>query len=374
MHEAQPTPLATGSETHPLRSRGLGAGGARPGGIPPQDLRETRHLLALTIVTGLTLGIVVFVFFEVLRYSLGRGQGDALGAAAPACQEGDDTCGPGNICQAGRCIAVNLPAALPCQDGDTCGVANATCTCDAPMRCVDATCVAPTHERVECEDPDVRELLTAISSKCDGDFLGCPESDLSNFVISSRTFDSVLAKFPDTLTVHFPGGKPPLGGKRKWPNDRVSEHYRQEIATPRAMKAMREARVILLIARSSAGGVEEENRLYSRRRGDLVRSLILKSAATPAEQAELEGKIKHLILGSAKILMAKQFAERLGNRMVGWGPAEQALLRAQVAGFSTLAPTVQEGVSNLLNQVVFVVPITCDLPKSMPAGGERTDG
>lgn len=338
-----------------------------------EELREARHLLGVTAAAGLTFGLVALVFFELLAWSLNRGQRVDVVARedrAGECREEDpSSCPSGHVCRGGACVTSTV-ADLTCQDGDTCEAPGATCTCQSPMKCVDQTCEAEAGPPPVCSNLDIQELLGAISQQCKGDFMGCPDTELEKFVLPSKTFDQVLAKFPETITVHFPSGYPSVQGGSDWPTAEVSAYYREHIASPRTMKALREAKHVLLIARSSKGGSDRENLKYSRVRSQVVLSKLLEAAASQEERERLEAKFKYLALGSRKVLTATLFRKSYQNRMYAWSVDEEKLLRTQVASYQTLAWAEKNRVDNLLNQVVIIVPIPCDLPGLSGASSE----
>lgn len=336
-----------------------------------EELREARHLLGVTAAAGVTFGLVALVFFELLGWSLSRGQRIDSGAReerAGECREEDpSSCPSGHVCRGGACVA-SVIEDLACQDGDTCEAPGASCACNSPMKCVEQTCVAPAATPPVCSNLDIQELLGAISQQCKGDFMACPDTDLEKFVLPSKTFDRVLSRFPETLTIHFPSGFPPLQGDG-WPTAEVTAYYRERVSTAKTMKALREAKHVLVIARSSKGGSDLQNLKYSRNRSELVRQEFLDAATSQAEREALDAKFKYLALGSRKILTAKIFRKYYHNRMYAWSHEEEKLLRSQIGRYDKLSWSEKNGVDNLLNQVVIIVPIPCDLPGLEGASG-----
>lgn len=323
------------------------------------ELREHRHILAITAVSGLTLGVVLSVAFELLSWWMRSN----FGGGAPRAECTDETsCPEGKVCLSGQCIIIAAEGPVACGPGEPCG---AECECNAPMTCVEQVCTPPASPPAVCDDPDIQRLLAELSKKCAGDFFGCPETELQKFVIESETFDDVLAKFPDTITVHFDEGKPPLN-RRSWPPPAVEEHYLERLGAPRNRKALDEASLILLIARSSAGkgkpAALANNVKFARNRSSEVKRLLGLLGESPAARSALTSKIRAVNLGSKRPLPAALFNERYRNSRITWSHNTDMALGKGLTSYERLRSGQKKWVDNTINQVVFVVPITCALP------------
>lgn len=321
----------------------------------PDELRENRHILAITAASGLTLGVVLAVAFELLGWWMRSN----FGGGRPAVECDDDTaCPEGQICVSGECLTITAEGPTACGPGDPCG---AECECRSPMTCVDQVCTPPEAPPAVCDDPEIKRLLAEISSKCAGDFYGCPETELKKFMIESATFDEILAKFPDTITVHFDQGKPPLRGS-SWPPARIKEHYLERLGTERNRKALADASVILLIARSSASKNAGNDLKFARSRSRAVYRLLGELGDSPAAHAEITKKINAVNLGSERLLSAALFNTHYRNSRITWSRDTDAALGKGLARYDTLSGGQKKWVDHTVNQVVFVVPITCVLP------------
>ncbi|MCB9570191.1 MAG: hypothetical protein H6710_23775 [Myxococcales bacterium] len=314
-----------------------------------EEVRQFRHLLAVTITAGVTLGLLLFVAFRLLD-AWRRGDPPATAVASAASLE----------CEDGECLleSQTIPR---CGDGDTCDAEGAQCLCLAPMRCVDRSCNAPPKEPPVCTDPEVRKLLSELSVKCKGNFDTCPEDDLQNFAISSATFDSTLARFDNSITVHFNHGTPPLDD-RAWPPEEIRQHYLARLDTPRNREILEEAKVILMISRSSGNAQDKKNLFFSQVRGRFVRSLLGDLANTPDARSRIMPKVKSLPLGARKVLAVSDLHERLGNQVITWSAKTDRALRQGIEEYDSLGPSQQEWVRKITNQVTFIIPINCELP------------
>ncbi|MBK8262281.1 MAG: hypothetical protein IPK80_13210 [Nannocystis sp.] len=330
--------------------------------VSEEELREARHYWAMTIVAGLVVAAVVMAFVELFVWAVGQHRGPSAGMA-PQCREEDPaSCADGQFCRGGRCVAAPLVAGLVCQDGDTCGVPGARCECNSPMSCVDKTCVAPPSEPPICDDVDVQALLGEVGRQCEGSLKDCPDEDLKKFVISSKAFDEVVAKFPDTISVHFPDGTPSPGDS-SWPTKEVKDYYQASLASERLKRAMQGAKIVLTIARSSKGGSPDDNLKYSRTRSEIVHKALIAAAGSVAERDRMESKLKSLLLGDRKLLNPQYFSRSLSQRIYAWSKSEEESLRSDLSRFDKLSRSEKARVERLLNQVVIIVPLPCELPR-----------
>ncbi len=349
-------------EPSTLPGRSAAATGARAEPTPSaQETRAARLMIGVMLASAGALAFTGAVFLQLVIASISQATPTVAGPA-PECREGDSMgCLAGHTCQDGNCIPV--AKIDTCQVGDSCDVDGASCNCVGPLHCEAQVCRAD-KKPASCEDPAVQRVLRGVFETCKGSWDSCPDDKLEDFALASEDFEGVLAAFPDTLTVHFPGGLPPIDSdKAPWPDTEVREHYQTQLARPAVAKALREAQVLLLIGRSSQGGHEPDNRRYSRKRVDLVVDWILKSAASgPAESTELRGKLKRLLLGSRKVLAPDFFLKHYANRIVAWDTEAENNLRSKIANLPRLRFKDRRSTLNTMNQVVFIVPIPCQLP------------
>ncbi len=346
-----------------LAARSAAASGTRAEPTPSaQETRAARLMIGVMLASASALAFTGAVFLQLVMISISQSK-PPIPSIAPGCREGDPSgCQSGQTCQGGTCVQV--AAIDTCQVGDSCDMDGASCRCVAPLHCEAQVCRAD-KKPTSCDDPAVQRVLSGVVETCKGSWDSCPDDKLQDFALKSADFEEVLAAFPDTLTVHFPGGQPPMdSGKGPWPDTaEVRNHYQGQLARPAVAKALREAKVLLIIGRSSQGGHEQDNLRYSRKRVDLVVDWMLKAAASgPAESTELRGKLKRLLLGSRKILEPGFFLKHYANRIIYWSPDAEDNLRSNLAKLSSLSGKNHQDTVNTMNQVVFIVPIPCQLP------------
>lgn len=357
------TQFASRNAESTLTGRSTAGTGARPEPSPSaQDTRSARLMLGVMLASAGALAFTGAVFLQLVLASIGQTK-VAVTTVAAECREGDPMgCQSGQTCQGGTCVQV--AAIDTCQVGDSCDMAGASCRCVEPLHCEANVCRADKRP-ASCDDPAVQRVLSGVFETCKGSWDRCPDDKLQDFALQSADFEAVLAAFPDTLTIHFPGGQPPIDiTKGSWPDtDEVRNHYQAQLARPTVLKALREAQVLLLIGRSSQGGHEPDNLRYSRKRVDLVVEWLLKVAAPgPAESTELRGKLKRLLLGSRKVLEPDFFIKHYANRIIAWSTDAENNLRAKLADVTKLRGKDRQANINTMNQVVFIVPIPCQLP------------
>ncbi|HRI09052.1 MAG TPA: hypothetical protein PKW35_14620, partial [Nannocystaceae bacterium] len=231
-------------------------------GLPSaEELRAHRHMLAISAISGLTFGAVLFACVELLDMWLSANFKGAAGLQTE-CAE-DRPCPSPAVCSAtGKCITIAAASGETpsCSPGDPC---ESGCACEAPMECKAGVCTPPELPPAVCDDPQVKGLLATITEKCGPDFRTCPETDLEKYIIESDTFIEVLAKFPDTITVHFDHGTPPIRGK-SWPPAAIADHYRAGLGSPRNRKAIESASHIFLIGAASGSSKGKQNLNFAR--------------------------------------------------------------------------------------------------------------
>ena len=306
---------------------------------PSQDeARELRHIVAAVIVSGITLGFILVLSVKLLLFL----NGSPRTTEPPPYPAADDITPP------------------PCGAGDSCDMDSAECTCEAPMSCNNNSCTEPAKSPPICSDEEVKKLLSEISAKCKGDLETCPEDELKKFALASDTFDSTLARFNSSITIHFDAGSPPLK------DPKAKDHYLKRLDTERNRQLFDEAKVILLISRSSPDRVrgkknQNQNLIYSRERGRFAQKLLKGLYPTPAEQSRVMTKVKSLPLGSQKSVPVKDFRERHGNQNITWSPRSDRAFGNSVKRYEQLDRASKRRVDEITNQVTYIIPINCDL-------------
>lgn len=328
--------------------------------FPAGDRRTARLLVGITAGTALAFACIAFVGFQLILHTIGIGKPPEV-----ECTEGvlPDACGDGRFCQAGRCM-VNIDLGPSrCDVGDPCG-ATSSCVCDGAMECVADACAMKLPPQPDvCETPEVLDALRQLNTACAGDIRSCPAPDLGRFAIKYKNFDKLVANFPGTLTVHFPGGLPPISTTstpaEPWPKGAIEATYRERLA--RSADAFRAAKFIFVIARSSPGGNVVRNELFAQERGKVVKQLILDALALPnKERDEIEGKFRDFILGPKRKLDRAFFAERFANRFITWDQGSRERLLHHLPA-EELSEADETWVQQTINQVVVIVPVACEV-------------
>jgi hypothetical protein len=330
---------------------------AAPDPFPPPERRTARLLVAITGGSAVAFACIAYVGLQILLHALGGRMGDPK----PECTEGTtpDGCPDGLVCMGRTCSVEPDYGPTRCDVGDPCG-AKGTCTCDGALQCVADSCVQKASELPVdiCEQTDVKDALKQLKVACAGNISNCPATNLQSFAINYKDFDTLIAQFPATLTVHFPGGKPPIDkGEVEWPAGTVKEFYLERIR--RSAPAFREAKSVFVIARSSPGGNIVRNELFAQARSRIVKDLIL-DAVEYGERDTVEGKFYDFILGHKRRIDRHFFAERFTNRFITWDQKSRDRLLGLISADELSEPN-DAWVTQTINQVVLIVPVPCEI-------------
>lgn len=361
MQNAQkPSKVVLGGAAAGRREREVTMPGRDTDPYPPPERRIARLLVAITGGSAVAFACVAFVGFQILLYAVGdRGK-----HTEPECTEGvvPDGCAEGLTCVGRTCMPEqNYPTR--CDLDDPCG-AKGTCTCDGAMQCVADVCVrkeGPSTGIDICEEPEVKAALKQLKTDCAGNITHCPAPDLQRFAIKYKDFDTLVARFPDTITVHFPGGMPPIDkGAAAWPTGQVEQFYLERLR--RSSAAFQSARSIFVIARSSPGGSIVRNELFAQARSNLVKDLVLRSLAelAPADRDAVENKFFDFILSHKRRIGRDFFSERYANRFITWDMKSRDRLIAHL-GAEDLGESDEAWLTQTINQVVLIVPVPCEI-------------
>jgi len=316
------------------------------------DRREARLIVAIAVGSGLVLGLIGAVLFQLVLALLGGVRPAPMACQPGTCEEGL-VCGPQGVCR-------EPPARTQCMPYDTCGTAYSTCECTGQnMACSDDNlCIATTAQPTQsaCENKKIQDLLTRVNEMCKGDIGRCRPEDLQKFAIASKDFDEIISLVPETITVHYAAGKPSLSDKHR-------EYYLQRMRDLRVIDSLSTAKVILVIGRASAGGAESVNNKVSRARGQETVDLLRKLTKTADSGTYNKlSQVKLLILGNNKIIEPKFFEKSFRNRLIAWSAAMEATLLANLDNAEDLSSEDDQWTRDAINQVGIIVPIACDLP------------
>lgn len=332
------------------------------------EVGHTRKLVGVTMAAGTALGLLGVVLFQVFIDVVTNIRGPGVKAYSECVEDGEPTCAEGQVCRYNRCVDDHYVAPSTCQAGDACGPG--VCECGAGLTCSDAVCAAPPTEVDVCEKPAVKSALAKLIAQCAGDIDACPASDLRKYAIESAEFDKLLAEFPGTVTLHFNSGAPPIdAGAAAWPPKPVHEHYLAELKP--TLPHLAKARHIFIISRSSAFGDPRRNDKYAQARSMRTKELIIEAlgrdpATTIQTRDGMRAKFADFLLGRNKPVDVGLFRSRYANRAVTWSDNSERMLRDLIAR-PELSAEDAKWLDRVMNQVVFVVPVPCDLGTPTPA-------
>jgi hypothetical protein len=343
---------------------GRSLGGEQEPRISSAELTLTRKLVWMTSAAGAAFALIAVVVFQLLISAL-RGNMVAVGSGPrlECIEGGEPTCTEGKVCRNYRCVDDVYKEPTRCEVGDACGGEDG-CSCGAPLACVEGRCIAPAVGEDVCSRPAVITALKNLREKCAGDIDDCPPSDLKNYAIDNPEFDELMGKFPGTVTLHFPTGMPPLGKyDPPFPNPDQKQHYIKRLGP--ALPTLLEARHVFIISRSSAMGNSRRNDAYARERSKTTKTLILDALTAQTStgldvRQTMRAKFADFMLGPQKQLDAVLFKSRYANRAITWSEDSQRMLSGMI---ESAPPTPEDGVwlDRVINQVVFIVPVPCDL-------------
>lgn len=320
-------------------------------GAAPGELRTTRLLVGITAAAGLAFAIVASIGFKLM---IGIIRVETPSTAE--CSE-DMDCDEGQLCQTGRCRASTEEST--CEPGDACGA----CNCVAPMSCNDGLCADPSPPpRDVCDDPEVQKALARLEKECKGNLDTCAPGSIEKFAMKDKSFDALISAFPGIITLHFDAGKPPLDDKT-WPDATTKAHYVERLR--RSTATLRAARYIFIIARSSPHGSIRRNELFAQQRGIRTKELLFAALDLPlAERDAFSAKFREFVLGPRRKLGRDFFAQRYSNHFITWNKNSHNLLLKLIKSEEVLSEHDEQWADDTINQVVLVVPVTCELKPS----------
>lgn len=335
----------------------------QPPAVSPGELRTARFLVVISAAIGLAFAIVGVVGFQLVLH-ISR----PVAVAAPECDDADLLCPEGQLCQAGRCRAA--PTESLCDPGDPCGP-RGECECVDPMLCQAGVCTAPVDAETAvdvCEKPEVQKALARLDKECQGDLDRCKPGALNKFAMNYKGFDDLISAFPGTITLHFDAGKPPLSDK-SWPDAKTRAYYVERLRRSAAL--LRDAKFVFIIARSSPHGDTRRNGLFAQQRSIRAKELLFAALDLPTDKRDaFASRFREFILGHKRRLDRDMFAERYSNHFVTWNKASRDLLLKLLKKTDTLSDEDAQWLDDTINQVVIIVPVSCDLKAAPPAASE----
>lgn len=334
------------------------------GSRTPSESSQTRKLVGVMASLAVALALMAIAVFQLVVHMLREPMALKFSPISECTEDGEPGCGEGKVCRSGRCIDDVYVALSTCQAGDACGPG--VCDCGPGLDCENGSCAAPPASAPVCEKPEVLAALTKLRASCAGDFDRCPPQDLKRFAIENPAFDRLLGEFPGTLTLHFPTGAPPIAAGKTWPTAATREHYLQRLAP--AVPHLAAAEHIFIIARTSSVGDPRRNEKYAQTRSRTTKDLILEATSRElrgnlAAHNDMRAKFADFMLGREKPVTVDLFRSRYANRAMTWSDDSERMLR-DLLNRDKLTPEDALWLDRVINQVVFVVPIPCELPVS----------
>ncbi len=330
---------------------------------------STKFLVIVALCMAFVMSVFAFVLFMLLipGAAVAPAGGTSRVALADdgspvlACREGEynNQCPDGMLCVGTRCVP---DAPLPtCEDGELCRY----CQCPEPRMCVRGQCVdpevsTPASAVSACNDPAVQEALQVLVQQCkkrgNSTLEGCEPSDWHDFAMKDDRFDTIMAAFPDRVSVHFPFGKPSRWANW-WPLQRTVAEYRTQLLESK--EAFSDAKIIFMIGRASPEGAPEVNYRTALLRMDVVRRL-MDELYVSGEVNPLGTKIKQFTMGDTRPVQPEFFRNFYANNHVTWDEPSRRQLRRQLGRLDELTRDEKQWVFDTINRVVLVVPVPCD--------------
>ncbi len=278
-----------------------------------------------------------------------------------------DQCPPGQICVGGLCEQDEAPRI--CGEGEICDA----CTCAGELVCYLHRCRRePPPPSDVCLQPTVHESMTYLARECSrsGDdrdailsTLSCSADDWKKLAIDPDKLDTILAAFPDRLSIHFASGAP-RGSSGLSAAHR--EHYIQAIREHR--QALLGAKQVLIIGRSSPDGDPEANYELALRRIDVVTELLREASVDGDGAPGLDVPLRAWSLASESPLTPSRYRNFYARASITHSAKDDARLASLLD--RELDPRHIDDwrwLYGTINRVVLVIPIPCDGTEWDPA-------
>ena len=317
--------------------------------------RTLRHgLFSAGLLAPLSVGVVLRVAYSGGPTVVSR----PVEAPTPCDATRIDTmCSEGQRCVAGECRVMRVAeraaeqescAGLKCAPG-------LECHRNACMR-VEVLPLAP----MACREPAVRAALTELTRTCaqargTAEMLltSCNTEDWQSLSRRNTSLERHLMAMPGAFSVFYPQGKP--DERQTWPSPDVRDLYMDGLLGHR--EELRRARQIFVIGRASVLGDERVNARLAERRARFVEGLLTKMLGAERPPILRWGLADDFTMGIEDVRQRMKSAPIAADAN---DVAELAKVRRPDFNLTTLSSAQVKRVTEMLNRVVFVVPLPCD--------------
>lgn len=325
--------------------------------------RLTVTLIALT--TGVW-AMVVFVAWAVVSIPSTAVEGASEQRCDPR-RPDEEQCPDGHWCVHGECTPHEEPPVA--QRGEQCR----DCPCDVGLQCgADLRCRPrgePEAPAPTCGSPAVEAAVSRLTQAClqrrtsvqdqvEGGG-GCSADEWRALLADDEEMNALLAAFPDRLTVYFPSGEP--RARQPWPDPAARAHLVGELA--RHAKALRDAKMLFVIGRSSPDGNPTDDHALALRRINAVERLIDQALGRDKPSERGQGP---MLIGWGAPSERPVALEAFVRNYAGAQPpiaatrADSERLAAAFAAVRAGEPVpARRTLERDVNRVVLVIPVPC---------------
>lgn len=321
-----------------------------PGWIDLALEADDRRALRLQFVFFVLAVLVLTLLLELVRAPTA-----STTTALPPCESGRarDPFNP-RLC-------VDLPDPGPSPSCETGAPKTDRCECDGGRHFdADGRCVLPTPAEHRCEI--ARTTIHTCDQKRGGKSSDqCSALELfRDSALGDQDTESILAGFPDTMTVHFGEGEP---------HSTAAPQALRKALAPRRGALRGASRVFLLGRADNTSGSASGNDKMAMRRLKVVRAAIL-SGLTGREREELNARIIDFGLGSNHQMEIEHFAKRYTKILDAGDPTITRILERGLYDLrSKKLPAAREKeVRSAINRSVQIIVVDpeCDLDSPPP--------
>ncbi|MCY1063187.1 hypothetical protein OV090_00330 [Nannocystis sp. RBIL2] len=325
-----------------------------------------RITVTLIALTAGVWAMVLFVAWAVVSLPTTAVEASDVHQCDPR-RPDEEQCPDDQWCVHGECTPHEEPQVA--QRGEQCR----DCPCDVGLRCgADLRC-RPSNEpeapAPTCGDPAVEAAVSQLTQAClkrrtsvqdrveGGE--GCSADEWRALLADDDQMNALLGAFPDRLAVYFPTNEPLA--RQPWPAQAARPYIVGELA--RHAKALREAKILFVIGRSSPDGKPADDHALALRRINAVERLIDQALGRDKPSERGQGP---MLIGwgapSDRPVALKQFVDNYAGTQtpIAVSRAESERL---AAGFAAVRagqePKESRTLQRDVNRVVLVIPVPC---------------